>query len=256
MNVKLHTPKSLKAGSGFSSMKQFLLSLLATTVSIALTFGTAAVVDYYKKKAAKKEMVMMVISDFDKTINKVMKADTALRQASSMQQDLAVHPADFDTKRYTFPQLLSVVLEMDFPETTQQVFSSSIETFNTIGNANFVNEVSAFYIHRDKYKDKVIDQLKEEIEKNEILLSLKSFFNISFPEYVYLNWAMLQEMQNCRNKCMHMMHVSEEDLQAFSEQQQIPETKDPETVSNDQKMLDEYTTATKVIMEANEKYKD
>lgn len=38
MNVKLHTPKTLKAGSGMSSMKQFLLSLLATTVSIALTF--------------------------------------------------------------------------------------------------------------------------------------------------------------------------------------------------------------------------
>lgn len=49
MNIKLHTPKSLKAGSGMSSLKQFLLSLLATTVSIALTFGTAAIVDNYKK---------------------------------------------------------------------------------------------------------------------------------------------------------------------------------------------------------------
>lgn len=255
MNVKLHTPKSLKAGSGFSSMKQFMLSLLATTVSIALTFGTAAVVDYYKKKAAKKEMVMMVISDIDNTIEKVMKADTALRQASRMQQDLAIHPADFETKKFTFPQLLSGVLEMDFAETTQHVFSSSIETFNTIGNANFVNEVSAFYIHRDKYKTQVIDQLKEDIMKNGIN-SLKSLFNVSIPEYAYINWGMLQEMQNCRNKCMHIMHVSEEDLQAFSEQQQIPETEDPETVSNNQKMMEEYSTAMRVIMEARERFKD
>ena len=41
MNIKLHTPKTLKNGSGMGSMKQFMLSLLATTVSIVLTFGTA-----------------------------------------------------------------------------------------------------------------------------------------------------------------------------------------------------------------------
>lgn len=41
MNIKLHTPKSLKNGSGMASLKQFLLSLFATTVSIAFTFGMA-----------------------------------------------------------------------------------------------------------------------------------------------------------------------------------------------------------------------
>lgn len=32
------------------NMKNFLLSLLATTISIALTFGTAAVIDNNKKE--------------------------------------------------------------------------------------------------------------------------------------------------------------------------------------------------------------
>ena len=68
MNIKLHTPTTLKSGSGMKSFKQFLLSILATTVSIILTFGTAAIIDYHKKKAAKKEMTMMIISDFDKNI--------------------------------------------------------------------------------------------------------------------------------------------------------------------------------------------
>ena len=61
MNVKLHTPSTLKAGSGIATAKQFLLSLIATTISIVLTFGTAAIIDYNKKQSAKKEMVMMVI---------------------------------------------------------------------------------------------------------------------------------------------------------------------------------------------------
>ena len=54
MNIKLHTPKSLKAGSGMATMKQFLLSLLATTVSIVLTFGTAAIIDNNKKQKEKR----------------------------------------------------------------------------------------------------------------------------------------------------------------------------------------------------------
>ncbi len=58
MNIKLHTPKSLSTGSGMSSMRQFMLSLLATTVSIVLTFGTAAVVDNQKKQREKRKIVI------------------------------------------------------------------------------------------------------------------------------------------------------------------------------------------------------
>lgn len=42
-----------------SGIKQFLLTLLATTFSIILTFGTSAIIDRRHKAAAKKEMVMM-----------------------------------------------------------------------------------------------------------------------------------------------------------------------------------------------------
>ncbi len=42
-----------------SGTKQFLLTLLATTFSIILTFGTSAIIDRRHKSAAKKEMVMM-----------------------------------------------------------------------------------------------------------------------------------------------------------------------------------------------------
>ena len=51
MNVKVLTP---------SSWKQFLMSLLATTVSIALTFGTSGIINYKKKQSEKRQIVMMV----------------------------------------------------------------------------------------------------------------------------------------------------------------------------------------------------
>ena len=50
MKIKLHLPKYLNGISKKPSFKQFILSLIATTVSIALTFGTAAIIDQHKNK--------------------------------------------------------------------------------------------------------------------------------------------------------------------------------------------------------------
>lgn len=61
---------------------------------------------------------MMVISDFDKTIDNVMKADTALREACRLELELANHPEEYNSKRFSLPSLWSSVIEMEFPETT------------------------------------------------------------------------------------------------------------------------------------------
>ena len=42
-------------------LKDFLMTLAATTVSIILTVGTSAVIDRNKKEAAKREMVLMIM---------------------------------------------------------------------------------------------------------------------------------------------------------------------------------------------------
>ncbi|MBR6282978.1 MAG: hypothetical protein IKR25_01620 [Muribaculaceae bacterium] len=215
MNVKLHTPKSLQAGSGLSSTKQFLLSLIATTVSIVLTFGTAAVIDSHKKESAKREMVKMVIYDFDKTIAQIQDIDTALSRASRIQQELAVHPEWFDSLRYELLRPL-LIIESDFPEITERVFSTNIETFSTIGDVNFVNEVANFYICRRRYKETVLDSIQHDFANKQIMQSLKNVFSVSFPEYCYLNWAFLDDLKDSREKCMKMMRLTEADMESFS----------------------------------------
>lgn len=49
-------------------MKGFLTSILGTTISIVLTFGTTALINAQKKKAAQKQTAMMVIHDINTTI--------------------------------------------------------------------------------------------------------------------------------------------------------------------------------------------
>lgn len=256
MNVKLHTPKTLKNGSGLSSAKQFFLSIVATSISIALTFGTAAFLDHQKKESAKKEMVMMIINDFDQSINLLQKADTLLRKATSLQQELAVHPESYDSLKSGFVEVTSFMFsDLEFPETTEKIFTSSIETFNTIGNVNFVNEASSFYIYRHKHKELIKRWLDEDVEGKGIITSLNTLFDTNFPIYAYMNWAVLQDMKDIRERCALMMNIKEEELAEFSRQQSAKHI-NPERKAQGQKMHEEMMEAAKLIMEAQEKLKN
>ena len=252
MNVKLHTPSTLKAGSGMSSAKQFFLSLIATTVSIVLTFGTAAIIDHHKKEAAKREMVMMVISDFDKTIEILQKADSALCECRRVQLDLATHPEHFDSLRFVIPQEMTFIGD-EFSETIEKIFTTSIETFNTIGDVNFVNEASSFYLARSKYKEIVLDKLKAELIETPVSQSLKSLMNISIPEYVFINKTFLLDMEESRDKCMVMMKISKDDMRKFNMQQR-GELINPERGAIINQALKECDSCNAVINQAREKH--
>lgn len=127
MNIKLHTPKSLQTGSGMTSIKQFLLALLATTISIVLTFGTAAIIENHKKKTAKKEMVMMVLNDFDKTIGIVESIDSGLCECRRLQKEIAIHPEQYDSLSKYLIQEMKDWNIVEFIETTERIFSTRLK---------------------------------------------------------------------------------------------------------------------------------
>lgn len=155
MNIKLHTPKSLKNGSGMASWKQFLLSLLATTVSIVLTFGTAAIIDNNKKEKEKHEIVMMVLYDMYNTLQTIQEVDSNIREAIQLQRELAEDTTKFDMKMKVRMSLLLPI--NDFTKTTERIFSTSIETINTVGNVFFTENVADFYQGREYYEKMVCD---------------------------------------------------------------------------------------------------
>ena len=253
MNIKLHTPKSLKMGSGMSSLKQSLLSLFATSVSIALTFGTAAVIDYIAKQKAKREIVKTIIYDFDQTIKELEKADTLFSDAKRLQLLVAEHPEYFDSLRYSLIQAGAKGCTLQFSEITEKIFSSSVETFITIGNANFITLVSDFYNSRSNYKKMVIDELTEELKKNSAPESISDFFNINYVEYAFNNYGFLSDMRDTRNKCMKLMDISEEEMKEFSESKLIDAKSEDDKEFH--KVLEQWEQETNVISEAQKKYK-
>lgn len=235
-----------------SNLKQFLLSLLATTFSIVLTFGTSAIIEKRHKKAAKREMVMMIIYDFNKTIEQVQNADSAFREASLLQQEVALHPENYDRLRFRFKPAV-MFASNEFAETTEKIFSSNIETFNTLGNVNFVQEVSSFYNARRDYKETVLDPLKEQVSKSPVSRSIEDLFNFDFPEYSFNNSNSLEIMRKIRNRCMQMMKVKEDELEKFSRQRSVTEDNREEDNTNHEQMLEELIRANELIKQAKEK---
>lgn len=199
-----------------SDTKRFLLTLLATTFSIILTFGTSAIIERRHKAAAKKEMAMMIIYDFDKTLEQAQYADSVLQQAGVAEMEIAQHPEYYDSLR---PQIMSAVgvTQTEFSETTEKIFSSNIETFNTLGNVNFVHEVSAFYHHRRMYKQLIFDELLTQVQNSPIMFSVENLLEISFPIYSLYSWQGLVVLRAIRNRCVQMMNVNEKELEKFSQ---------------------------------------
>ena len=225
-----------------SDTKQFLLTLLATTFSILLTFGTSAVIDKRHKEAAKKEMVMMILYDFDKTIDQVQHADSIFWQALKAQHDAILHPEHFYSHISTFKASVQLVYT-EFSETTEKVFSSNIETFNTLGNVNFVHEVSAFYNTRRFYQENVMDEFEKEIFGSGIAQSIENLVKVSFPDHFITSRHSLNTLQKIRNRCMQMMKVSEEDLKEFSRLRSVVEVNNEEDDKEYQELVDEYLEA-------------
>lgn len=234
-----------------ANLNQFLLSLVATTVSIVLTFGTSAIIDNRQKEKAKKEMVMMIIYDFDKTIEQVQKADDAFQQANQAQQQIALHPEYFDSLRIQIMPVITIV-SAEFSKTTENIFSSNIETFNTLGNVSFVHEVSSFYNSRRYYQEIVVDQFKNEIKEKTVFQSLGDLFQIKFPEYAFSSRQFLKDLKNTRNRCMQMMKISEEELKEFSDQRLMSENRSEEDDNNAQNMLEQLFIEEEILNQARE----
>ncbi len=217
MNIKLHTPKSLKAGSGMGSIKQFMLSLLATTVSIALTFGTAAIIDNNKKQSEKREIVMMVMYDMYNTIQSVQRADSMLHQSMLIQKQIAEDTTLFDSLRYRLPPLIP---DAGFTETTEHIFSSSIETINTVGNVIFTENVAKFYQIRNYYKTTVCDSIINDFANKRYMSSLEGILDFSYFDYAIICNEFMHDMQRRFTLCQQMMKVSDEDIEAYCRERQ------------------------------------
>lgn len=252
MNIKLHTPKSLKMGSGMSSMKQFLLSIAATSVSIALTFGTAAIIDHNKKQKEKHEIVMMVLYDIYNSLKIVERADSMLHESVRLQLKIAEDTTQFQKLKFYFIHMLPTT---NYTETTERIFSTSIETINTVGNVLFTENVANFYQSRNTYKTMICDTIRNQLDVSVTLANVKNMLNFDYAFYAAISHGMLNEMQNMFVQCQQMMDVSDEEVERYRDARLQMDQKTFDKAEDQLKIRDEVIKLESKILEAKKKLK-
>lgn len=233
--------------------KGFLTSILGTTISIALTFGTTAIVNSREAKNARRLTAMMIIQDIDnsiETLGNIMeheeKSYNATQYAINHIDSIAALPDD------TLNLLLQYIMpgmwmstDMEFDDSKERIFHSSQDSWSNLNDIAFVNNVESFYKSRRMLQGffKAGDDLylwikpttKEEAIRdiNSGILASKDKF-ISYLERrikeqrvkTYINnfyqrknfyQDLIEGWSGLNEENKFLMNISEEDFNAFKE---------------------------------------
>lgn len=199
-------------------IKELLLTILATSISIVLTFGTANLIENHHKKKAQRKMAMMVIHDIDESIKQMEAVDSVLRGFRDLQ---------FEILEGRYKETLDIAGIMlasydpayiKFPETTERIFTSNVDTWSTIGKVDFIDNVSGCYILRDEFKQEIINEFHELIEPKEgfDLPQLDDLLAVRAEYYVACSSGLINEIKAANELNKQIMGISEKDYAKFN----------------------------------------
>ena len=136
--------------------KGFLTSILGTTISIALTFGTTALVNNKKKENAQRLTAMMIIQDIDnsiETLRNIMEYEercyNAAQYVTNHLDSMATLPDDTLNLLLQYIMLgVEMSTSKEFDSSKERIFHSSQESWSNLNDVAFVNNVESFYKER------------------------------------------------------------------------------------------------------------
>lgn len=194
------------------------MTILATSISIVLTFGSANLVESHHKKRAQRKMAMMVIHDIDESIKQMEQADSLLRGFRDMQFDI------LEGRYHETLEMAAIMLTnydpsyIKFSETTEHIFTSNVDTWSTIGKVDFIDNVSGCYILRDEFKQEIINAFQELIKPKEgsDLPQLDDLLAIRSEYYVACSSGLLSEIKAANELNKRIMGISDKDYAKFN----------------------------------------
>lgn len=213
-------PDAPKVKGGKDFWQSLLRTVLGISISIVLTFGTAAIINHHSKQREKHEIVMMVMYDMYNTLQWVEKNDSLFHEAMLYQKRLAENPAEYDIINTTIT-MARFIPPVDYTETTERIFSTNIETINTVGNVLFTETVAEFYQTRTSYKENVCDSILNTIKAYPSPFhTLQGAIDYDFSDYAFISNEIKTFMQPLFDQCKQMMDVSDEEIEIYQKERQ------------------------------------
>ena len=234
-------------------MEKFIISILGTTISIALTFGTTALINNHKKKIAKRQTAMLVIHDINNSIESMEATKNQLEKYYESVKyflDYMDCPEAADSVRLTEAIDASLQLlthserDNSINESTEKIFTGSMDAWNNLDNMRFVENVQNFYYIRRSWLNLINTALswKAPIEEAEIVAQIANFdYSKSYTQWdlwgqflrekmkvktvrYYLDITpnrirdynnMIQSLRDLNEENMFLMNVTDEELENF-----------------------------------------
>jgi len=150
---------------------ELLMSVVATSISIVLTFGTAYLLEQQicctegtayllfqqicctegtaylleqqQKKSSQRHMAMMIIHDIDESIKQMERVDSILRLFSDLQLSIMEGKYEKGISSASVSLISCDPSFVHFAETAERIFTSNVDTWSTIGKVNFIDNVSS-----------------------------------------------------------------------------------------------------------------
>ena len=155
MNIKSKMPKFGHKLNGSGMVRELLMTILGTTISIVLTFGTAHFLELRQADKARRQTAMMLIHDIDESIATLESmAENEEEQKAAIQYVIdhldQIESLPSDTI-YTAVTMLGVYFSDGdyFDDSKEKVFNSSQETWKNLDDVSFVDNMEEFYVSRN-----------------------------------------------------------------------------------------------------------
>lgn len=134
--------------------KGFLTSVLGTTISILLTFGTSALVDEKMKAEVQRQTAMMVIHDIDVCVKQMEEMADEEEERNQAVQYILAHFEQIDSlPEDTLDLAMEMIADFEgehtiFDDAKENIFKSSQDIWGNLDNMAFIDNMEKFYRER------------------------------------------------------------------------------------------------------------
>ena len=155
MNAKFRMPKLWGNNKYSGTFKELVLTTIATTVSIILTFGTTAWLNQREEEQARRLFAMTVINDIEQSLdvvkNRWLMEEEGREATNYLLANIDRLESISNDTIYKFFNYVSSFLfntNMEFKMTNENIFNSSQDSWSTLNDRKFLNNVQDFYSAR------------------------------------------------------------------------------------------------------------
>lgn len=146
----INPPDSQTVEGGNKFWRNLLRTILGTTISILLTFGTNALIQQHRKVQDRKMTAMMVMSNIENFARTLETRSDRMAHTDSIAAWLLCMPFE-DLELLPEKELDHLIDEattlatLNHDHTAENVFSNNIETWKNVNNLQFIDNIGACF---------------------------------------------------------------------------------------------------------------